>query len=165
MSLEFKCPSCGKKLFSYETRERKFGEIIKKCQKCGADYADPRYHELAIDGIPDDEFGYLQYVVVIVVGAFFIWRGLHLFSTRQLGVPGELQWLMPSAFIILGIAAIICALVSMISILTGAKRRKFEKMLAESKQRLKNSSYVYNLRKFGYNIPEDPSDGYYQNQS
>ena len=159
MSLEFRCHTCGKKLFSYEARTRKYGEIIRKCGKCGVDYADPRYHELALDGIPEDEFGYLQYVLMIALGAFFIWRGLHLFGGRQLGVPEEIQWLMPSAFMLTGIAVIIAALIGIISVMTGAKRRRFDRLLRESEQRMKDPGYVYKLRKFGYNVPENYTGG------
>ena len=162
MSVEFKCPSCGKKLFSYEPRMRKYGEILKKCKKCGGEYLDPRCHELAVEGIPEDEFNYLSYVFMVLLGAFFIWRGIHNLHTYQLGVPSELQWLMPVVFILIGGACIIGAIAGMISIKTGLKRRKFERLLEESKRRMKDSSYVYSLKKLGYNIPENEEyNGYY----
>ena len=161
MSVEFKCPSCGKKLFSYETRARKYEKIIKNCKKCGAEYADPRCYELALDGIPEDEFGYLQYVLIVALGAFFIWRGIHLLGVYQLGVPSSMQWLMPVVFLGIGVAAIIGAVISMISIKTGAKRRKLEKLLEESKIRMKDPTYKASLRRFGYNVPDDTADFYY----
>jgi len=30
--------------------------LQKECKKCGAVYIDPRYYEMAIDGIPEDEY-------------------------------------------------------------------------------------------------------------
>ena len=164
MSVEFKCPSCGKKLFSYEPRMRKYSEILKKCKKCGAEYLDPRCHELAVEGIPEDEFSYVSYIVMVPVGGFLIWRGIHNLHTYQLGVPSEAQWILPAFFILIGIACIIGAIAGMISIMTGLKRRRFDRMLEESKRRMKDSGYVYSLKKLGYIIPEDETyDGYYDN--
>lgn len=155
MSVEFKCPSCGKKLFSYEQRIRKYGEILKECKKCGAEYLDPRYHELAVEGIPEDEFKYTPYLLMIVVGVLLIWRALHLLRVYQLGVPREIQWLLPVMFLMIGIAAIIGAVISMISIKTGRKKIKFEKLLEESKERMKDAGYVTTIRRLGYTIPEN----------
>ena len=39
MSIEFHCPSCDKKLFTYEERTRKYGKLLKECKKCGAQYS------------------------------------------------------------------------------------------------------------------------------
>ena len=162
MSYEFKCPACGKKLFSYELREQKYGKIVNKCKKCGADYIDPRYHELAIDGIPQAEFSYVSYVLMIAVGAFLLWRASSYLGVKQLGVPNEMQWVMPGLFFILGIASIVFAIIGMISIKTGAKKRKFEKLLAESKERMRDPSYIYTLQKLGYKLPEIYTNDYSQ---
>ncbi len=155
MSIDFNCPSCGKKLFSYEWRTRKYGVILKECKYCGAEYLDPRNHELAIEGIPEDEFRYTPYVFMIIVGGLLIWRAVYLFGMRQLGVPDEMQVVMPALFLILGIAAVIGAIIGMIRIKTGRKRMKFEKMLEESKMRMKDAGYVTTLKRLGYHLPDD----------
>lgn len=163
MSVEFKCPSCGKKLFTYEYRVKKYGEVLKTCKKCGEEYLDPRYHELAVEGIPEDEFRYSPYLIMIVIGGLLIWRGIHLFSRYQLGLPKEMQWLLPVLFIGLGIASIIGALISMLSIKTGRKRIKLDRMLEESKERMKDAGYVTTIRRLGYNVPDNMTN-YYDRQ-
>ncbi len=150
MSLKFQCPSCGKTLFSYEPRTRKYGTIIHVCRKCGAEYMDPRYHELAIDGISEDEFRIFPYFFMLVIGGLIGWRGWHLLSVRQLGVPDMMQWLLPVVFLIIGAVLIIGSIIGIISIKTGIKRRKFEKMLEESQARMRDTRYTDKLRSMGY---------------
>ena len=152
MSIKFQCPGCGKTLFSYEPRYRKYGKIIHECKKCGTSYLDPRYHELAIDGIPEDEFRPFPYIFMFVIGGLIAWRGWHLLSVKQLGVPGAMQWLLPTVFLIIGTALVIGSLIGLISIKTGLKRSKFEKMLEESKARMRDTRYTDKLRSMGYKM-------------
>ena len=154
MSIEFKCPSCGKKLFSYEARVRKYGSLIKECRKCGSDYIDPRYYELAINGVPEDEYKVSPYLFMIVIGGLIIWRALRLFGMRQLGVASEIQWLLPSLLLIMGIVFVIGAIVSIILIKTGLRKKKMDRLLAQSQARLKDSSYVSRLRTLGYKLDD-----------
>ena len=160
MSIEFKCPSCGKKLFSYEARVRKYGSLIKECRKCGSEYIDPRYYELALSGIPDDEYKIFPYMFMIVIGGLVIWRALHLFGLRQLGVPSEIQWLLPSVLLIMGIVFVVGALAGIIMIKTGLRKKKIDRLLAESQERLKDSSYISRLRSLGLKF----DDGYGGNE-
>ncbi len=74
---------------------------------------------------------------------------------RQLGLPDEVQWLMPAVIFIVGFILIIGGLVEIIGIKTGLKAKRFEKMLQQSKDRLKDSQYASQLRSFGYNIDID----------
>lgn len=155
MSYEFHCPSCGKKLFSYEQRTRKYGCIIKECKKCGAEYADPRYVELAIEGIPEDELKIGPYLFMMIIGILLIWRAVHMFGVHQLGVMQQMQCLMPSVFLIFGIAAIIGSVISIILIKTGKRAQKLEVLFMESKERMRDMRYVSKLRNFGYDVPQE----------
>ena len=154
MSYEFKCPSCGKKLFTYEYRIRKYGSLIKSCKKCGADYLDPRYYEMAISGIPQDELKLPQYFVATAASVFFLLRGIHLLGVHQLGVAREIQWLVPSFLILIGIAGILCSIAEIIMILTGIKARRLDKKYEESRARIKDIRYIERLRSLGYVFPE-----------
>ncbi len=154
MSIEFKCPSCGKKLFTYEYRIRKYGCLIKECKKCGSEYIDPRYYELALDGIPEDEFKMTPYVFMMILGGLITWRGLYLFRMRQLGMPDEMQWLLPTVFTILGIVLVIGAIVGMISLKTGLHKKKIERLMAESRARVSDMDYIRRLRRLGYKVDE-----------
>ena len=155
MSIELKCGSCGKKIMSYETRDRKYGYMIKNCKKCGAKYLDPRYHELAVEGIPEDVFGLPQYLVMLVAGILIGWRGWYLFGVHQLGTPAEIQWLLPSVFLLLGIGLAVGAVIEILRVKTGLMRKKYEKMYEESEQRMRyDREYVMELRRLGYPVPE-----------
>ena len=154
MSIEFKCPSCGKKLFTYEYRIRKYGCPVKECKKCGCEYIDPRYYELAIDGVPEDEYKILPYVLMIVIGLLIMWRGYHMLGMRQLGVSAQIQWLLPCVFLIFGIVLVIGAVGGIIMIVTGLHRKKIERLLEESEDRVRDYSYVKKLQRLGYKIPD-----------
>jgi len=93
----------------------------------------------------------------------FIWRAFCLFGAYQLGVPRELQWLMPVAFLIIGSAMIIGSIISMISVATGRKRMKFDRLFEESKERLKDAGYVTTIRRLGYYVPDNMTS-YYDKQ-
>ena len=155
MSREFHCPSCDKKLFTYEERTRKYGKLLKECKKCGAQYLDPRYYELAIDGIPEDEFGIARYSLAILIGAFFGWRGIHVANIYIYRGANLVSWLLPISFILISVIVIIAGLYEIFSITTGLKRKKMERLLEESKARMRDSSYVYTLKKHGYVIDKE----------
>ncbi len=154
MSIEFKCPSCGKKLFTYEYRIRKYGSPLKECKKCGSEYIDPRYYELALDGIPDDEFKITPYVFMMIIGGLIIWRGLYMFRMHQLGVAEEIQWLLPTVFTLLGIVLVIGSIAGMVSIKTGLHKKKIDRLMAESRARVSDMDYIRRLRKLGYKIDD-----------
>ena len=155
MSVEFKCPSCGKKQFEYEMRIRKYGNMVGRCKSCGAQYLDPRKTELAITGIPEDEYQILPYGLLVALGVFFVWRGLHLFTRFQLGVPSQVQWLMPSVILILGVVLIVGGIYEILLIKTGGKVKKMQRLYEESRQRLCNPEYVQTLRQLGVELPEE----------
>ncbi len=160
MSLEFHCPSCGKKLFSYEMRERRYGSPLKKCNTCETEYIDPRFFEPALSGIPEDEFKMTPYLIMLAFGAFILWRGIHLTSVRQLGTPSGLQWLMPAVLILFGIALLAGGVYEIFTIKTGLKQKKFDKIMTESKNRIGAPSYVYKLWQLGYPVPESYVEGF-----
>lgn len=138
------CSGCGKKLLSYEKWSRQYKSPLKKCPKCGKMYADPRCHELAIEGIPSDVFSVKSYLILMIFGALVVWRGVYL-----------LDWLdsvdfMAIVFIIIGAICIIGGIAEIISIKTGRKARKFERLRMESEERLRDNSYAEQLREVGY---------------
>ena len=56
-----RCSECGKKLLEYDTASiKRYKSPIKECKKCGREYIDPRYHEIAAEGIPEDEFSVIS---------------------------------------------------------------------------------------------------------
>ena len=159
MSVEFHCPSCGKKQFSYEPRGKRFEKIVKSCKSCGKEYLDPRSHELAIEGIPQDAFQITPYLFMLVLGALIGWRGWYLFGRQQLGTPAQISWLMPGVFLIMGIVCVIASIVGIIRIKTGSKAKQFEKLMSESRMRMKDTDYVRKLQALGYPLPQEYTIG------
>lgn len=150
MAYEIYCKNCGRKLLKYEKYERKYKSPIAYCKKCGKEYIDPRCHELAIEGIPEAEFKVTNGIFLFIIGALIAWRGFYLFGMRMLGTPDSMQWLLPTMILLLGFAMIIGAIIDLIRISTGSKKRKYERLLEESKVRISNDEYIWKLKNLGY---------------
>lgn len=149
------CSGCGKKLLSYEKNaEKRYGSPVKTCKKCGQMYADPRYCEIAVDGIQPSSMSVGGNVLVLALGAFILYRGIVLFGRTQLGVPKEMQFLMPAALAVVGLILVIKSIADIILIKTGLKAKKLERLKNESEDRLRDRSYAETLRQLGYNVPD-----------
>ena len=154
MTYDFICPGCGKKLFSFEQRAVIYESPLKTCKKCGTAYLDPRCHEMAAEGVPDDSFRISPSVVAMVIGALILWRGIHLAGMQQLGMPDFMQWFLPTVFILFGSGIILWGIFDIIMIKTGKKADKLKKKYDESLERLSNVSYARALAQMGYPVPE-----------
>lgn len=154
MAYILNCKSCGSKLLTYEIYERKYGSPLCACKKCGCEYIDPRVQELAVVGMPEKEFKISNCIILFVIGLLIAWRGCYLFSSYQLGVVEEIQWLMPVVILLLGIALIVGSIVEMIRIKTGSKQKKFQQLLVQSQARMADQEYVAKLEHLGYLVPQ-----------
>lgn len=153
--IKIKCSKCGKKLASYIAGSKRYNKSpVKKCKRCGTIYRDPRYEELAIVGIPQDQFRITGYVIVIILGTLFLYRGIHLLPYHLVGIPAQVQWNMPLFFIIIGGILIFAGAMEILSIKIGWKRKMFERWMRDSEQRLSDKRYAYLLRSLGYEVPE-----------
>lgn len=150
MSYEIYCKNCNYKLLKYENRQVLYKSPINTCKKCGEEYLDPRCRELAIEGIPESEFKMSKDLILLVIGGLIIWRGFYLIGMRMLGIPDYMQWILPSVILFLGFALVGIGIFDAISILTGLKKRKFERLLEESKNRINDENYVQKLQQLGY---------------
>ncbi len=148
------CTECGKKLLTYDSKSfRRYKSPVKKCKKCGNLYIDPRCHELAIEGIPSDVFSVKSYIILIIFGILLLWRGMYLLTRIQIGVPEEVQWLMPAVIIIIGAGFVIGGIAEIISIKTGLKEKRYSRLYMASAERLKDADYVNTLRNLDVDIP------------
>ncbi|MCR5720698.1 MAG: hypothetical protein K6F84_09030 [Lachnospiraceae bacterium] len=155
MSASFKCPNCSRKLFSYEPGAQKYGSMVGMCKYCNSKYLDPRYKEAAITGIPKRELGYVGAVVLLLFGGFMAWRGYSVLSNIDSYFDADMLRVRSWVFVILGILFVVAGLIEAIFVVTGLKKKKMEKIMAESVNRLKNESYVWDLVKLGViNNPE-----------
>lgn len=154
-TIVIRCKKCGKKLLAYNQGGfRKYKSPVKQCKSCGIQYADPRCCEIALEGIPADVFSVSSYVVMAILGALILYRGIYLFGMHQLGVPNGLQWLLPSLFTICGAILVTGGIIEIISIKTGNKAEKFERLKRDSETRMNDRDYVHILQSLGYKIPE-----------
>lgn len=154
-NIVIKCGGCQKKLLTYNSRSpKRYKGLVESCKKCGKKYIDPRCHEIALWGIPEDVFDTKQYFFLLAFGAFILYRGYYLFGRHQLGTPDEMQWIMPAFLSVFGIVSIVSSIVQIVRIKTGAVQKKFEKYRAESEARMEDKSYLYILSDLGVNIPE-----------
>ena len=153
MSREMYCPHCRKKLFSYEERIRKYDSPVMICKHCSGEYLDPRYDELAITGIPKEQFSIVQYLVMIILGILCFWRAYYLWEKHFVsrGVPTEVWVVMIS---IAGLVLLIGGIYEIITIKTGSKEEKFDRLYQESCERLRSKSYATKLKEMGYHVPD-----------
>ncbi len=150
-----RCSECGKKLLEYDTASiKRYKSPIKKCKKCGREYIDPRCHEIAAEGIPEDEFSVISYVFAFVLGLLILLRGLHLYGYRTAHTSKEIQWVLPTFICILGGAFLIFGVVEIFTILTGVKRAKFDRLYDKSDERLCDRNYALKLYNLGYKVPD-----------
>lgn len=77
-----------------------------------------------------------------------------MFRVHQIGTPEEIQWLLPAIFTITGVIIVIVCIVDIIAIKSGRKVLKYEKLMKESEERLRDKSYAYILQGLGYKVPE-----------
>lgn len=152
---EIRCKNCGKKLLKYSKSSfRKYKSPVKICKKCGTRYADPRCHEIAIEGIPSDTLSIRPYVILIIIGALIFYRGIYLYGMHPLGTPNVTPWLLPSVFVIFGMILAISGIVEIFTIISGIKAKKFEALRKASDDRLNDKNYILILQDLGYKIPE-----------
>lgn len=156
-TVQFNCTGCGKKLFDYDpvTHFRRYKSPIKECPKCGRKYADPRCHEIALEGLPNDIFSIKAHFFLIILGGVVLYKGISMFGTKPLETLTGIQWLIPGVVALLGVIFLVGGMVEIISILTGIKKKKYERLTLESKERLKNKEYAYTLYELGYWVPQE----------
>lgn len=150
MAYKIKCNNCGKHLLTYEIYEKKYKSPLSICKKCGCEYIDPRCQELAVVGIPEQEFKISRTFIMLVIGILIVWRGKYLFGVRMLNTPDFIQWTLPMLILLLGLVFVVSSIVEFIRITSGSKRKKYEKLLEESQKRMLDENYVEKLKKYGY---------------
>lgn len=141
------CPFCGAKQTKTENRWC-YGSPVRKCDKCGNEFLDRRFTELAISGIPENQLSVKRGVMGMLWGLAFVLAGFLL--SLMAG-----SWTIKSSVISIGGGLMaLCFLADMISILTGNKLKKFEEIKNLSEERLSDHNYAKTLAELGYNVPE-----------
>lgn len=151
------CPYCKAKIFFYYEKERenewKYGSPIRPCRKCGKNYVDGRYHEIAVEGIEPSALSirWNGIRLLAMLGIFLIAFLIQAYEVRHKGTY-SLKWCTIMGCALFGS---LLFLIDSIRILTGAKAKKLERLREESVKRLRNWSYAKQLEDLGYPVPEE----------
>ena len=146
------CPHCQT---SYGPANAFFyGSPLKTCKKCGKQYVDRRYHEIALEGArqedinPSSKENKKSAIATLIISIAMLFGGVLLLFFGRLSII---------LFLFGGLGIIIS-----ISMFKDGTRRGIEKKKSEienellmSVQRMQNPQYVQALRIAGYTIPED----------
>lgn len=149
------CPNCHKLIVGpvSNVHDYNYGSPIKVCPNCFHTYADEQYHEIAIDGIREEDAQLLNPIQalqligclgLVALAAVFFFSASSLDELKEM-VKGILSCLF-FAFIF-GISPV-CAI-------TGYKERKeyFKEETERSEKRLQNIEYAKKLKALGYDVP------------
>ncbi|MBE6587637.1 MAG: hypothetical protein E7647_04390 [Ruminococcaceae bacterium] len=151
-----RCPNCNKNIGTVSEGEYLYGSPLRTCPKCKKLYHDPRYHEIAIEGIrredidPDSEYlagkrksGFLSILGGIGVMVAFV----------VLIFLGRIFYFFPVISVML-----IASGISTLSSTTGGavekKKIQLQQEATLSRARMQNPQYVAQLRSLGYNVPD-----------
>ncbi len=146
------CPYCGKGLFNYDERAWEYGSPIRECSSCGEKYIDPRYHEIAVDGIAPDAMSVKKSLMCMAVGLVCaLLSAAVMFATISLNGTYSVKM---AAICVVGIIVAVFMLFDVIRIKSGAKERSFDTLRRQSEERLADKSYAAELAAAGYNVPE-----------
>jgi hypothetical protein len=154
MALDIICQHCKKKVIeSYRIiNPYLYGSKIRKCPKCGGEIFDNRWREVAIQGfdpIQDTEVKYSSWF-----GFGLIATGIMLMrmdtARLKFGNPAMINVGMWFCFVLGGIILIV-----FLRHVLGFVKRKNNKYMAESIQRLHDREYVEKLRSRGVRIPDE----------
>ena len=146
------CPHCRKKIGNYDSDADLDGSPLKTCPKCQELYIDKQFHEIAVEGIRDED---------ISTDPEFLSQKRKSALLTILGGIG----VMVAFFVILALGWIyyFLPIISIVMVIGGfktlgetsvrkieKKRRMLENERALSLQRMQNPQYVENLRRLGY---------------
>ena len=146
------CPYCGKKIPGYKPTKVEYGSPVRICPKCDREYYDRRFFEPAVSGLVRSELSKKRCLSMMLsaVVCFVIAFGINWLEIRETGEYYVILALMQPVAIVLFITAI----VDLIRIVTGTKRKKYDFLISQSEERLANPEYAEFLAEKGMNVPE-----------
>ena len=150
--MEIHCPNCGRLVGTFVVGDYRYGSPLKNCPKCKAEYINPVFHEIEVDGISPDAFNIKLLATGILIGIIFfaISAVIHYFEvTTQ-----RYYHTAPIAIMIISVIVILFAAGNIILIKTGLKTKRTERKRQESVERLSNPAYASRLKELGYDVPE-----------
>ena len=146
------CPNCNADRGLASGNGILYGSPIQTCPNCGKQFFDPRYREIAVDGLlesdskpkADSKTALIAFGVGILAFALMI---------LLIATTGRLLFILP----IVGVIAIALGFKTLgdnKKIRSGERAAELEKLRAESEARLMDPSYAQFLKARGYAVPE-----------
>ena len=142
------CPKCGKTEMG---NMYMYGSPFRKCTKCGKEYVDTRFREVAIDGFDPKSESPMFYLKGAGLMAIFL--VIALVFLKATSKPNYISF---KAIALVGVAGFGFAVTLILAIrnFLGFDQKLNEKALKESEKRLADQEYVKKLVEYGYKIPE-----------
>lgn len=145
-----RCPYCGKEIYGFNENAWEYGRSVRSCKRCKKKYIDPRYHEIAIDGINPDAYNIRRSVIGMLIGMACVIISA-LVNLCFVYFDGDYYLRLVFAGF-MGAVLTVFMMVDIIRIKTGIKERHLEKLRMESEQRLQEMDYVQELINAGIEV-------------
>lgn len=150
--MEIHCPNCGRLVGTFVMGDYRYGSPLKTCPKCKAEYINPVFHEIEVDGISPDAFNIKLLATGILIGIIFFAISAVIHYSEV--TTQRYYHTAPIAIMIISVIVILFAIGNIILIKTGLKAKRTERKRQESVERMSNPAYALRLKELGYNVPE-----------
>lgn len=149
----FKCPHCGKPIKTVEN-EYLYGSPLRNCEKCKNQYVDRRYHEIALDGIREEDINPSEAEIKSRRNSGLISIAIGIGSFVLFIVIIALGWIIfPLPLVTYyGIVKGVSSLKESTKGSIENKRKMLEIEKQQSFARMQNPQYVEQLRAAGFNV-------------
>lgn len=144
------CPKCVSKQPHPDNRWC-YGSPIKHCPSCGTEYFDERYREIAIDGYIPNTLSPKRSLIIVAISAAFVLFAIVMYLYETHSNRGYYH-IVEIPIAIGGTATFLLGIADFISIVTGSKQKKLERLKAQSEERMQNPDYVQKLAEVGVNV-------------
>ena len=151
-TMEIHCPDCGRLVGTFVVGDYRYGCPLNTCPRCKAEYINPAFHEIEVDGISPDAFDIKKLLLGILMGVVFfaVSAGIHYYEVTM----QDHYHTSCIAIMVISAIAVFYSISNIIFIKTGLKDKRTQKKRQESTRRLSNPQYAMRLKELGYNVPE-----------
>ncbi len=136
------CPACGSR---DKTNMYMYGSPIRKCSRCGKEYLNSKFREVAIDGFdPKTESPSSSIKAILGLTLLSAFCGAYAYKRGSIKM---------SIMFVVCVIAVVFYIVMLFRYLLGFEKRLNERELKKSEERLRDKNYVEKLQQYGYKIP------------
>ena len=146
------CPHCKKKIWESGNMWM-YGSPIRTCKECNKEYYNPRWREVALQGL-DPRSENSRFYGLGALGLAGVSLLITLFIYFMEVYTNSYSYAMDAVDIMCVLGCIVCIFLFIRQKL-GFEDRANKKYMEESKMRLRNPEYVEKLRSYGVIVPED----------